>query len=154
MQDLADEVDPAVGKQHALLRRQYKQYAEGFKDYTGPSGSASPVAKGLQAKDTFNATKPYEGLQPEEAKRAKGLLVGDTTKPETQFIAKEITGPDGETQPAWKYRKQTHQLIEHMRNIQAGLDALPKPEKLEERQLPVRGEIGKGENNLPYRCQA
>lgn len=133
MQDLADEVDPALGKQHALLRRQYKEYAGGFKDYSGPSDSGSPVAKSLQAKDSYNATKPYMDLkQPAEKLRGKKILTGDTTKPETQFTEKTIVGPDGKETPAWKFRKDTHALVDHMRNLQEGLDSLPKPKKLAE----------------------
>jgi len=128
MQKLANEVDPETGKQHALLRRQYKEYAGGYRDYSGPGGSGSPVAMGLQAEDAYNATRPYEDLEPEEAKRVEKILVGDATKPETQFTGKTIIGPDGKEEPAWRFRKRTHAAINDMRNIQKGLDALPKPD--------------------------
>jgi len=125
MQKLAEEVDPDVAKKHSLLRRQYKEYARGFRDYTGPSESGSPIAKGLQAEDYYNATKPYQELKPAEAKRAKAILEGDSTKPETQFTDKQISG-----EPSYRYRKQTHKLIEHMHNLQTGLEELPSPEEL------------------------
>lgn len=121
MQKLADEVDPAIGKRHALLRKQYRAYAEAFKDYTGPASSGSPLALGVQAKDADNATEKYLKLSPAEARRTEQMLVGDSSKPETQFAGKTI----GE-QSAWKYRKQTNQLIEHMRNLQTGLERTTK----------------------------
>lgn len=130
MQELANDVDPATAKKHALLRRQYKEYAGGYRNYSGPGGSGSPVAMGLQAQDPYNATRPYEGLEPEEAKRVEKIVTGDSAKPETQFTGKTIVGPDGKEVPAWRFRKQTHAAINDLRNIQKGLDSLPKPEKL------------------------
>jgi hypothetical protein len=131
MQDLADEVDPKVGDKHKLLRKQYREYAEGFKDATGPSDSGSATAKSLNAKDPYNATKPYLDLkEPEEVSRNKKMLVGNTSKPETQLTDKQIVGPDGKPQPAWRFRKDTHALIDHARNIEDGLGSLPTSEDL------------------------
>lgn len=130
MQKLAEEIDPKTAAKHKLLRAQYKEYAGGYRDYTGPSGSASPVAKGLQAVDAHNATEPYFDLAPEESARVKGIITGDTKEPLTQFTDKEIIGPNGKPDPAWRFRKQTHAAIQDLRNIRKGLDALPKPEKL------------------------
>lgn len=52
--------DKGVGSQLKTARNLYRDYMQTFRENTGPSGSASPIAKSLLAKDPAFALKPLE----------------------------------------------------------------------------------------------
>jgi hypothetical protein len=59
MQQLADA--QGVGPQHRAARAFYRDYMDTFHEPTGPSGSGSPVAQALQAKDPLVAVDKFAG---------------------------------------------------------------------------------------------
>jgi len=59
MQQLADAHD--AGSQHRTARSFYRDYMKTFHDPTGPSGSGSPVAQALLAKDPLTAVEKFSG---------------------------------------------------------------------------------------------
>jgi hypothetical protein len=130
-------------KRNQLVRSQYREFAGQFLD------ADSPVAKAVDAPDYYHGTQSSfltaDARQPAVRTRVKTMLIGDAKDPSTQFLGKDIhenyardpeTGKmigSGEATPSWRYRRQTHQLIEDMRNLHAKLDALPKPKVMEAR---------------------
>lgn len=52
--------EKGVGSQLKTARNLYRDYMQTFRENTGPSGSASPIAKSLLAKDPAFALKPLE----------------------------------------------------------------------------------------------
>jgi len=59
MQQLADTRD--AGSPHRAARAFYRDYMKTFHDPTGPSGSGSPVAQALLAKDPLTAVEKFSG---------------------------------------------------------------------------------------------
>ena len=130
-------------KRNQLVRSQYREFAGQFLD------ADSPVAKAVDAPDYYHGTQSSfltaDARQPAVRTRVKTMLIGDAKDPSTQFLGKDIhenyardpeTGKmigSGEATPSWRYRRQTHQLIEDMRNLHAKLNALPKPKVMEAR---------------------
>lgn len=126
-QKLADEA--GVGQKYKLLRNQYRNYAQGFKDYQGPNQSGSPVAYALQAADPYNATKPFLGQEPEEISRIKQILVGKPTDASTQFIEGNILTPSGKPEPAWRYRRDTVKLLDNFLEANRNAEGIEKQVK-------------------------
>lgn len=84
------ELGPELYAKNQLVRSQYRRYAEGWKEYGGVAGSGSPVAMALQAKDPYNATRPFIGMAKEEADRARGIIVGAPGDPAERFTQGKI----------------------------------------------------------------
>ena len=119
-------------KKNQLVRSQYREFAGQFLD------ADSPVAKAVDAPDYYHGTQTTfltsDARQPAVRSRVKTMLIGDAKDPSTQFLGKEIhqtyardpeTGKmigSGETIPSWRYRRETHSMIEHMRNLHTGLE--------------------------------
>lgn len=127
-------------KQNQLVRSQYRTFAQHFLD------SDSNLAKAVDAPDAYHATQntflSSDARQQAVRNRVKTQLIGDAKDPSTQYLGKDIfekhernpeTGEmigSGQSVPSWRYRRQTLQQIEHMRDLQRGLDALPTTEKI------------------------
>ena len=123
-------------KRNQLVRSQYREFAGQFLD------ADSPVAKAVDAPDYYHGTQTTfltdDARQPAVRSRVKTMMIGDAKDPSTQFLGKDIaesytrdpeTGrmiASGETTPSWRYRRQTHSLIEHMRNLEEGLGKTTK----------------------------
>ena len=121
-----------VYKQVLKVRAQYREFAQAYLE------SESPLAKATDPKlqDAYNATDHFlsnEGRQPAVKTNIKNKVIGDAKDAPTQYFDKDIhetyeRDPEtrkmlgsGETTPAWRYRRQTHQMIEHLRSLDEGL---------------------------------
>lgn len=61
MQKMADSKGAEVGKSLTAARKFYRDYMKAFHDPTGPSGSGSPIAQALLAKDPLTAVEKFSG---------------------------------------------------------------------------------------------
>jgi hypothetical protein len=125
-------------KQILQNRARYRGFAQGFLD------ADSPVTKIVKGRDYYKGTKHLtdsEGQELATKRDIKKTVVGDAKDSTTQFVPKDVAtsyarGPNGtwiatgDSMPGWRYRRQAHQQIEHLRDLQRGLDALPSSEKL------------------------
>lgn len=127
-------------RQNLRVRSQYRTFAQHFLD------SDSPLARAADAPDYYHATQTTfltsDAQQLAVRNRVKGMLIGDAKDFSSQYLGKEIADnytrdPDtgkliggGQSTPSWRYSRQTHQLIQRMRDVQKGLDSLPATERL------------------------
>lgn len=116
-------------KQVLKVRGQYREFAHGFLD------TDSPIQNAIEAREHYHGTQPFlskEGRQAAVRAGVRNTVIGDAGKESTQYYPKNIHEgytrgeggelvPHGEETPAWRYRRQTHSLIEHMRNLEDGL---------------------------------
>jgi hypothetical protein len=61
MQKMADSKGAEVGKSLTAARKFYRNYMKTFHEPTGPSGSGSPIAQALLAKDPLTAVDKFAG---------------------------------------------------------------------------------------------
>jgi len=71
---MADEY--GAGSKLTRAKNYWQTYKNTFFENTGPSGSGSPVAAGIKAADSYNATQPFLDSNPAEANRARQMLTG------------------------------------------------------------------------------
>lgn len=140
-QQIKDTLGDELYQENKAVRAQYRRFAQGFLDYSGPAGSGSPVAMALQAKDAFNATRPFVGNAAEEDQRIADILAGSSRESENAFTGQKIASgytrnaegkleAQGTTAPAWRYRKQTLGMVHDLQNMESGLKEMPTSEKL------------------------
>src|SRR5882762_133585 len=71
---MADEY--GAGSKLTRAKNYWQTYKNTFFENTGPSGSGSPVAAGIKAADSYNATQPFLDANPAESNRARQMLTG------------------------------------------------------------------------------
>jgi hypothetical protein len=108
-----------MGAKLQSANKNWYTYKDVFHENTGPSGSGSPVAKGLKAEDATNATEPFLSKDAEIASRARQMLVGQPFR-----------GPGSYFNPGAGY------LVDKLRDIRAKVESLPKPKEPEPYQEP------------------
>lgn len=97
-----------AGSKLKSAKQFFYHYKDIFDEAAGPSGSGSPVAKSVNAEDSFNATQPFLSDEPQVAGRARQLLVG----------RKGITP---------HFDPGAGSLIDNLRDVKTQQEALPKP---------------------------
>ena len=98
MQEMANR--HGAGKDFVDARKFYRNYMETFRDNNGPSGSGSPIAQALLAKDPLKAIDPFTGKSGD-----RGVVMLAKYDPELARLAQEVqrtkqatagTAPKGE----------------------------------------------------------
>lgn len=116
-QQMANKAD--VGAKLRSANKNWYTYRDVFHENTGPSGSGSPVAKGLKAEDATNATEPFLSKDTEIASRARQMLVGQPFR-----------GPGSYFDSGAGY------LVDRLRDIRSRVEALPKPKEVGPMEQP------------------
>lgn len=140
--EIKSELGDELYEKNKAIRAKYRRFAEGFKNYSGPVSSGSPVAQSLEAAEAHHATKPLLAKQHEVQERIKDILVGTPGKDLDDFLGKGVADDykldaqgrptaDGDLHPGWRYRKKTHSLIEHLRNLNEGISRLTSDTKMQ-----------------------
>jgi len=107
MQTLAQE--HGAGADFARARKFYREYMQTFHEATGPSGSGSPVAQVLVARDPLAAARIFQG-----AAGDRGIAMLRRYDPEVANLAQDLTKAAREKMPAPRAEKTS-------------LGSIPKP---------------------------
>ena len=123
MQKQADSV--GAGKQLATARKFYREYMDTFHEPTGPSGSGSPVAQALLAKDPLTAVDKFTGDAGD-----RGIAVLRRYSPDLANLAQDIR-QTAQTKVSVPARKSIAEITQPtVKPIPAGA-SLPLPGVLE-----------------------